>query len=141
VKKDSRWNIHEAGLMYSRDGAAIEISERPIWAVIAEQVGETMDTLTFHLFCCRTPGWTYKIRWGPKDPIYDIADKSLGHIMFRLGQWMASGFGTWNQQHRIASIPVSDEWVREHYPDAGWPWDGSSEDEMRVEFDKAPEGE
>jgi hypothetical protein len=27
------------------------------------------------------------------------------------------------------SIPVSYEWVREHFPDAGGPWDGSWKDE------------
>lgn len=74
--------------------------------------------------------WMYSIRWGKIDPEYEIAEKSLGSKLFALAQWAGNGFGAYRRERDIAHLPVSSEWVREHFPNAGWPWDGSELDEM-----------
>jgi hypothetical protein len=77
------------------------------------------------------------VRWGPKDPEYGISFHSLGSKLFDLAQWAGGGFGAHRRERDVASIPVSYDWVREHYPAAGWPWDGSEleegEDDQEVD--------
>jgi hypothetical protein len=129
VKTESEWNIDTASLSYGRDGSFIELHERPLWAVVVEMAGETVTSnLTGHLFCCNIPEWAWKLRWGPLDDD-GWTDKNIGHCMYELGQWVGMGFGAWKQSRLVARLPVTSAWVREHYPDAGWPWDGSSPDE------------
>jgi hypothetical protein len=73
--------------------------------------------------------WAYALRWGPEDPEYGFASRSLGSKLFDLAQWCAGGYGSWKKRRPVATIPVSYAWVRENWPDAGWPWDGSDLDE------------
>lgn len=125
------WHEVTATLSYQRDlGTHISLDERPLWALLAERLGEgACANLTGHLFCCNIPEWTAKLRWGPEDED-GYTDKCVFHYMYTLGQWMSLGFGAWRHSRHIADIPVTPEWVAGNYPDAGWPWDGSELDEM-----------
>ncbi len=125
--KKNWWTIVTATLSYQKDlGSHIELERRPTWAVLAEQVGENLcSSVTGHLFCCNQPEWTWNLRWGPLDED-GWTPRSLGHYMSTFGSWMSMGFGAHKVGTRIAAIPVTVEWVKTHYPDAGWPWDGSS---------------
>lgn len=130
MKNESEWNIETASLSHSQRGTFIDLNERPLWAVAAEMIGENLVSATGHLLCCNIPEWAFKLRWGPLDGD-GWTDKNIGHYMYMLGQWTQLGFGAWRQSRHIGKLPVTTEWVQEHYPDAGWPWDGSSIDEMR----------
>jgi hypothetical protein len=136
MKEDSDWNVVTASLGHGRDGAFIELNERPMWALAAENIGEAITDHTFHLLCCNIPEWTAKIRWGKS------ADEDGYSVLYRFGSWLNLGFGAWKQYREIARIPVSNEWVREHYPDADPMFSEEfGPDEMRVKFDKTPDGE
>lgn len=124
-----------ASLSHSLEGTEVRIDETPWWVLIADRVGEEIG---HHLRLLEPPEWTYLIKWGPYTDTWmengkrkGWTEKSLGFLIGHFGQWVACGFGAWRHTRHTASIPVSYEWVQEHFPDAGWPWDGSSEDEMR----------
>lgn len=129
---------HFAVLLYDRDGTSLEIEERPIWAKGLEMLGNELLEHTGHFLCCNIPDWLFEIGWGTDESSYDIDDPSyfsyrnnLGHYILTLGNWVAGGFGTWKYRKRIAKIPVTSEWLAEHYPDAGWSFDGEEDDAMR----------
>ena len=124
--------ITVAVLSRSASGTFVELTERPLHALLADELGEALTEVTVHLLCCKIPDWTAKIRWGREDED-GYTDRSLYHQLYRFGSWAQLGFGTWRKERLIAMFPVSDEWVQEHYPDAGWPFDGSSGDGMDSE--------
>lgn len=100
----------------------MEIEETTTTGVVMETLGDLAFGLAGELF---RPGmgWLYEVRWGPKDEEFGLADKSLGHVAFDFAQWCGGGFGWWSKRKRIARIPVSADWVREHYPVAAAEWD------------------
>lgn len=113
------------------DGTYVHVYELPFWAWAVQEVPlyicEGIEKVTG--FCLiAPPGWMYKLRWGPCDEEYGLADRSIGHITFMFGQWFGSGFGAWKHEKTLGKFPVTAEWVKEHCPDAGWPWDGSDID-------------
>jgi hypothetical protein len=77
--------------------------------------------------------WMYEVRWGPKDPVYGLADRSAGHCLYRLAQWCTAPARL--RRRAVARIPVSAAWVRKHMPDAGYPFDGSEPGSTRGEED------
>lgn len=107
------------------EGTTVRLAETTLWYLFLEALGDNLFGLL-----SRAPEWLYEIRWGPKDPEWGIADRSLGSRLYILSQWCGGAFGTWNKRRHVASFPVTSDWVREHFPDAGWPFDGSDpEDE------------
>lgn len=120
--------VDVARLAYQKDEkTTLQIYEVPLSSLVLDSLANAICDHFWHIFCS-PPEWAYEVRWGPKDEEFEIADKSLGHHWFNFGQWVL-GFED-RGSRRIGSIPVSFDWVKEHMPDAGWPWDGSdSEDE------------
>lgn len=111
-----------AHLSYQKDTlTSLSLEETTTWQLVLEDIGDGAFGLLAHL--CND--WAYSIRWGPKDPEYGISFHSLGSKLFDLSQWCGGGFGSWKKHRQVAEIPVSFDWVREHMPEAGWPWDGS----------------
>ena len=114
--------LHVAYLSHRKDdGTSLRLDEVTLPSLLLEDLGYRAGTLLDAV----TFGWTYEVRWGPKDAEYGLADRSLGHQMFRLAQWAALGFGTDRERRAVACIPVSAQWVKENMPDAGYPFDGS----------------
>lgn len=124
-------------LSHGQDGTTVDLHEVPVWAYLAEQASEWVLTATHPLFCCGDWPWAWKIAWAPPPPgekpdedgwVYN--PHTLGHALHSFGNQLAGGFGAWRRYKTKARIPVPPDWVREHIPDAGWPFDGSSGDEM-----------
>lgn len=113
--------MNVASLCHQKTGTTLEIEEVTLRRLVWEHAGETVFGLLHRIGY----EWAYSVRWGPKDPEFDYADRSLGHLLFSFGQWSANGFRKFKPPRLVASFEVTPEWVREHYPDAGWPWDGS----------------
>ena len=113
-----------AVLSHQKDeGTTLRIEEARLRDLVREQAGSTV----FGAVTC-IPAWLdnflYQVRWGRKDPEYGIAERSLGHLLFRFGQWAGCGFGM-RDSRIIDKFPVTGEWVQKHFPDVGWPWDGT----------------
>lgn len=111
--------IRTVHLSYQRDiGAHLTVSEGSIYWIIMEYLGDNLfSTVTGHLFCCNLPEFAWKIRWGRLDED-GWTDRCLGHHMWNFGQWLISGCNAWRHIRTVYTIPVTGEWVREHYPDA-----------------------
>jgi hypothetical protein len=101
-----------AHLSHGKAGTDLAIWETSVLAPYLEYLGDC----GFGVVSLLTFGWLYEVRWGPKDE-YGIADRSVGALMFSFGQWLAA-WGYRRRRH-IAFIPVTSEWVAEHFPDAG----------------------
>jgi hypothetical protein len=109
--------LYVAYLSHQKDkGTSLQVDQVTLFQLAREAVGFRL----FGLVDAVTFDWTYEVRWGPKDPVYGLAERSAGHLLFRLGQWL----GSFDHARRdVASIPVTPEWVREHMPEARWPWE------------------
>lgn len=108
-----RWYIQQAHLACQKDkGTYLSVVRRPLRAVIADWAGDWLFGLI------DPPGWTYEVRWGPRDEEFGLADRSLGHQLFRLSQWCGGGFGTWKLEKEIAEIPLSPVQVLRYFHDA-----------------------
>ena len=115
--------IKIANLSHQKDeGTTLAITEMTLRDYLLEYV--VGDNL-FGLLNWISRDWMYNVRWGPVDPEWDFAEKSLGSKMFAFAQWAGGGFGAYRRSRDIARFPVTAEWVREHFPEAGWPFDGS----------------
>jgi hypothetical protein len=116
-------------LTHSLEGTSVRLTEVPFWALAAQYLAEEAESRHFAGFCMLDPPeWTWNIRWGdPEEDGYN--PRTLGSVIWRFGNALLSGFGAYKHEKDIVSIPVSYEWVREHFPDAGGPWDGSWKDE------------
>lgn len=131
MKPDSYWSEDVAHLTYSREGRFLEINQRPLWAIIAEKFGEWLvgDVLS-HALCCNMPEWPYKVRWGKLDDD-GFTTRSLGHYLYRAASWLDTGGNAWKHFRHVASVPVSAEWIKEHYPELDeWPWKTDDEPEL-----------
>lgn len=124
-------------LSHGRDGTAVELQEVPLWALLLTEAGEWLADASHPVFCCQ-PEWTFKLTYAPPDEdeepdedgeVYN--SHTLGAALFRFGNWLINPFGAYRHYVTKVSLPVTPEWVQEHMPDAGWPWDGSSGDEAR----------
>ena len=119
--------IHLAELSHQKDeGTTHAITEVTLRDYLLEYV--VGDNL-FGLLNWMSREWTYSVRWGPVDPEWGFAEKSLGSKLCDLAQWAGGGFGAYRRSRTIAKLPVTAEWVREHYPQAGYPFDGSELDD------------
>jgi hypothetical protein len=105
-------------------GTTVEIEEVTFRHLCVDHLGDWLFGAMSHV----QYDWMYSVRWGRVDPDWGFADRSLGHLLFSLSQWCGTAFGSWNKRKKIASFPVTPEWVREHMPELGWPWDGSELD-------------
>lgn len=106
--------MRTAAITHSRDGYQVEITEIPLWWLLAERAGELFLTLTGHVLCCNPPDWACQVRWGPADE-EGWTDRSLGYQLHRAGQWLACA--TFRHEKRMAAIEVTPEWVQAHFPD------------------------
>lgn len=121
-----QWN-----LVHSLEGTSVSLEEVPFWAWAAQHAGDNFCWLTEKLtgFCFLSPPeWMFRLRWGKLDDDGYTA-RNVGHYMWAFGNALCSGFGAYRREKKITSLPVSYDWVREHQPDAGWPWDGSELEE------------
>jgi hypothetical protein len=117
--------LHIACLQHQKDtGNTLVIGEVTLRHLVREHIGETV----FGLLNQVGFEWAYKVRWGPVDPEFGIADKSLGCKLFAFGQWAANGFQKYTPAREVASFPVTPEWVREHLPKVGWPFNSDDPD-------------
>jgi hypothetical protein len=131
----SVWN-----LTHSQNGTSVEVKEVSLWAYLIDQVSDWLLEITHPVFCCSDWEWTWKLAWAPPpedekpdDDGYIYNPHTLGHFLHMIGHKLGGGFGMWKRYKTIGDIPVTAEWVQEHIPDAGWPWDGSSGDEAHSE--------
>lgn len=124
---------------HSKDGTEIDLHEVPLRDFLLLEASEWLLDKTHPLFCCSDWPWAWKIAWAPppegEEPdeegwVYN--PNTLGHALHLIGNRLAGGFGAIRKYRRVARIPVTPEWVREHIPGAGWPFDGSSGDEMNA---------
>ena len=114
-------------LTHSRDGTAVSLTEVPFWAWAAQELGEGFCVLsekTAGFSPISPPQWMFALRWGRLDAD-GYTERSAGHVVWKFGQALCSGFGAYHREKDIDHLPVTGEWVREHQPGAGWPWDGS----------------
>jgi len=120
------------------DGYFTEIAEIPLRWILAGRAAEALMAATGHVLCCNLPGCAYRVRWGSRDEEYGLADRSLGHCAYTAGQWL--GCLEFRHEIRKASIPVTTDWVQEHFPevraDFGFLEDGP--DAMTVTFGGLP---
>lgn len=116
-----------ANLSHQKDeGTTLTITEVTLRDYILEYViGDNL----FGFLNWVSREWMYSVRWGPVDPEWGFADKSLGSKMFALAQSVGGGFGAWKRGRKIFAFHVTPEWVREHYPNVGYPFDGSELDD------------
>lgn len=123
-----RWEVDVAHLSYQKDDkTTVSIETKSLLDVILESMGDALVDITHPVFC-EPPEWTYKVRWAEPDED-GWTEASLGYVLHSIGQYVGGGFNAYRRARKVASIPVSFEWVRKHYPDAGWPWDGSDHDD------------
>lgn len=104
-----------AGITLGPDGYAVELTDVPLRWLAADRAAEAFMGATGHLLCCNLPGWTYRVRWGPRDEESGLADRSLGHLLYEAGQRL--GMLSFRHETRKVTVPVSAEWVGEHYPE------------------------
>jgi hypothetical protein len=107
-------------LTYGRDGTSVRLEETPFWAWAAQELGEQACWLTEKTigFCfIAPPDWMYRLRWAPLDDD-GFTDKSLGSKIHTFGQALCSGFGAFRMEKLVATMPVTEEWVLTHLPDA-----------------------
>jgi hypothetical protein len=118
-------------LSHSKDGTSVSLEEVPFWAWAVQAAGDELCYLTEQAtgFCfIAPPEWMFRLRWGRLDGD-GYTSRNLGSKVWDFGNALLSGFGAWHLQKTIARLPVSYDWVREHQPDAGWPWDGTDDDD------------
>jgi hypothetical protein len=108
-----------ADLSHNKDeGTYLTIREASLASLVLQDVGDSV----FGLLNWAHRDWMYSLRWGKADPQWGFADKSAGSKLHDLAQWAGGGFGSFRRDKDIAHLPVTRAWVREHCPDAGWPW-------------------
>jgi hypothetical protein len=117
-----------AHVVRNADGHAIWIRDVRLRDLFAGWFfDEIFPVATFHLTCCRTPDWMYLAGFGrDSDPEeYRLPRRwSLGHLLFRIGQRTAAiGYSNGKQ---MAEIPVSEEFMLEHFPDLHVDLDGDA---------------
>ncbi len=124
-------------LTRSKDGAQIWLREIPLWAYLATEAGEWLMEATHPVFCC-PPEWAYKLAWAPppadEEPDetgYVYNPNTVGHALHEVADRLASGFGAWRKYTSKAFIPVTEEWVRENFPEETWLFEDP--DEMHAE--------
>jgi hypothetical protein len=124
-------------LVHSRDGNFVELREVPAWALAVQGAGETLAgwlcTATRHRACCDPPDWMYDLHWGKAedDPLgtgEPWYPHNLARYVWDFTTRLEVGPKAAWQRPPAHSVPVSTEWVREHFPDAGWPFDESADD-------------
>lgn len=124
-----------AAITHSLDGYAVELTDVPLRWLVADRAGEALLAVTGHVLCCNLPGWSFRARWGPLDED-EFTYRSLGGLLWLAGQRLS--FLSFRHETRQVRIPVSPEWVGEHYPEIReklrFLEDGTSGDEMSVTF-------
>jgi hypothetical protein len=118
-------------LSRSRDGTAVSLDEAPFWAWAAQTLGENICWAlekTTGVCLIDPPEWMWSLRWGKPDAD-GYTERCAGHVVSRAGNALCSGFGAWRRGWTAGMLPVTDEWVREHQPDAGWPFGRNGDDD------------
>jgi hypothetical protein len=125
--------------MHSRDGNFIELYEVPAWALALQGAGETLTgwlcRISRQRACCNPPEWMFKVHWGhaEADPLgtdEPYHPHNLGYYLWEAVTRLEIGpKAAWQRTGRI-DVPVSGEFVRANFPDAGWPFT-DDEDGMR----------
>jgi hypothetical protein len=125
--------IRTASLTHRQAGSFLTVEEYPLHVLLAEEAGEWLAGVALHRVVCCFPGFLWNIHWGKPEADPTTADSegdryyphNAGRYLHGLGTWMIMGFGTWRKAKKIAEVPVTPAWVREHYPTYGYPFDGS----------------
>lgn len=120
--------VRTAAVCYRRDEVWVEVTDVPLWALVAERLADvTCEALGSRL--CSPPEWCYKIRWGPEDE-FGVVEKSLGYLWWTFGQKLHCL--SVNREKKVARIPVTNDWVRENWPGNGLadPVDESADDQV-----------
>ncbi|MCC5574441.1 hypothetical protein IMZ11_02145 [Microtetraspora sp. AC03309] len=110
--------IREAQITHGRDGYALRVAEVPMWAIAAERASETVCGWTGS-FLCGTKEWPYKVGIGQRDE-YGSPRWNLGSALFAFGQWSHTIAG--RRERDCAWLPVTTEWVAEHFPGSRIEW-------------------
>lgn len=106
-------DVRTAALCYRYDDVWVQVTDVPLWAVLAERLTDVAcQALGSRL--CSPPEWSFRLRWGPEDE-FGIADKSAGHKWWTLGQKL-HGLSC-KHEKEVARIPVTHDWVRANWPD------------------------
>lgn len=104
-------------LSRDKNGLFIQLEERPMWAEFLEQAGEWLVSKNEWIHCDQ-PEWLSKVRWSDELDADGWTDSNLGYQLYKFAGWVCNGFGTWRQRTAVGRLPVSREWVAEHFPDA-----------------------
>lgn len=117
-------------LSYQRDiGPHLTLREGSWFWETMELAGDyVFPFLTGHLFCCNIPEWAWEIGWGERED--GLLPVSLGHYMWRFGQYITLGFNAYRHLHDAGKVPLTVEQVHELFPDADPIFTGESEDAM-----------
>ena len=122
-------------ITHSSDGTQVRLEEIPVWAHIAEMTGEwaAEHLLPGHKLCCDVPKWAWRIEWGKWDPRFEMREHSLGSLAWRFSGWVEMGFGAWRKVKYKSRVPVTYEWVQEHFPEMGSPFTDGFEGDDAME--------
>ena len=108
--------MYIAELSFQKDrGPHLEIEEQSLPGLVLESIGDSLFGLLSY-----APDFLYELRWGPKDPEFGIADRSVGHLLYTFGQWCGLGFGAHAKRGKVVSIPLTTEQVQEAFPSLTW---------------------
>lgn len=96
------------------DERVLEIVKVPAWAVVAETIVDRACHLSGHAFC-RCWEWTFHLGLGRGAVrTHDPEKWNLGNALYQLGQQLHSVAE--RRQTPVISIPVSREFIAEHFP-------------------------
>lgn len=101
-------------LWHHKDGAYVELVERPLWAEIAGDAYDLLTRVTGHVLCCDAPEIFWKIPLGL--PSYYEDDPEM--LDNSLAGWLHSKSGDFEfwidrKDTGLKKIPVSDDIAKE----------------------------
>jgi hypothetical protein len=100
--------------MYSNKGYQLAVVETPLWAYLAEKLGEWLCKRTGNLLCSAgLPGWAWNIGFGKRGEDGDFR-WNLGSALFSFGQWFHGISG--RRERELYSMPLSVDEVAEYFP-------------------------
>lgn len=116
MSNPERWYVTRSALSFQKDkGALLVLTAQPLRATIACWTGD----LLFGLITAVTWEWTFQVGIGKRDA-YGLLPWSVGHGLFTVAQWAGRGFGLLKLEKEIAELPLTQDQVKQYFPDDHW---------------------